>query len=917
MSVFVNRRRLTKCYRSISMKSVRFIRLRFVPGVLLFVLLASAFPLASRAQEENNYDEVSVSLNIARLGSFELPTVVKNEEVYLSVKDLFDIVKIKSTASADFSSVAGFFIHPKAAFLIDKKTNRIEYEEKITDVKQTDIIQTSSGLYLKAPLFKQVFDLDCAFDFRNLAVTLSTQAELPALREMQQEVMYKNIRQLRGEKKADTVVPNSRSFFHLGVADWSFTTMQETKGVGSIRANFGVGAVVAGGDLEANVNYYSDHAWDNRQQYLRWHYVDNDFSALRQITLGRVYTPSVSTLFAPLNGVQLTNTPTTHRKSYGTYRLNSTTEPNWRVELYVNNVLVNYTKADASGFFSFEVPIIYGNSAVKLRFYGPWGEERMQEQNITVPFDFLPQNEFEYTLTAGIVEDEEKSRFSRLHLKYGLNQRITVGAGAEYLSSATNGKPMPFVNTSLRLGSGLLFSAEHTAGVRSKGTFNYRLPSNVQVDLNYTTYVKGQTAFKFNYLEERKASLSMPYTGKSFAVFSRFTYNRITVPKLKYTNLELLLSAMFRGVSANITTMASYSTPAYPYVYSNASFSFRLPKGIRFTQQFQYDYTQKNIGFAKGELEKRLSNLGFLNVSYEKNLKLNTSYAGIGLRLNFSFAQTAFSVLQGNGKTSTTQSARGSLLYNDRAKKISANNQTNVGRGGVVVCTFLDINGNGKRDANEPKIAGVKLRVNGGIVENSEADTTVRIVGLEAYNNYLIEFDKSSFDNIAWQLRKATYGITTEPNYFRYLDVPVAVLAEASGTVTLQNEKEQQGIGRITVTIFDSTRPVARTLTEADGYFTYLGLTPGVYTAKIDTAQLRKLNLRSTPESIRFTVVQSKEGAVVDNLAFTLQPLAKPAEEPEESKLPAVETRPVEENKKQETKHENAVKKPSPKPKRN
>ncbi len=32
------------------------------------------------------------------------------------------------------------------------------------------------------------------------------------------------------------------------------------------------------------------------------------------------------------------------------------------MELYVNNVLVNFVQPMLSGFFTFEVPLVYGNS---------------------------------------------------------------------------------------------------------------------------------------------------------------------------------------------------------------------------------------------------------------------------------------------------------------------------------------------------------------------------------------------------------------------------------------------------------------------------------------------------------------------------------------------------------------------------
>jgi hypothetical protein len=67
-------------------------------------------------------------------------------------------------------------------------------------------------------------------------------------------------------------------------------------------------------------------------------------------------------------------------KSTGEYPISDYTEPGWTVELYVNNVIVDYQTADASGFYSFDVPLVYGTSEVMLKFYGPYGEERVEEQ---------------------------------------------------------------------------------------------------------------------------------------------------------------------------------------------------------------------------------------------------------------------------------------------------------------------------------------------------------------------------------------------------------------------------------------------------------------------------------------------------------------------------------------------------------
>ena len=201
-------------------------------------------------------------------------------------------------------------------------------------------------------------------------------------------------------------------------ADWSVNNNQTIGGRTDTRLNLDLGTVIAGGGSQYPVlNYNNNTSFEEKQQQYLWRFVNNDRPVLRQVMAGKISSQVTSSIFNPIVGIQLTNTPTTYRRSFGTYTISDITDPYWVVELYVNNVLVDYMKADASGFYKFEVPLVYGNSAVKLKFYGPWGEERVKEQNISIPFNFLPPKELEYTLSAGIVEDTLSSRFSRASIE--------------------------------------------------------------------------------------------------------------------------------------------------------------------------------------------------------------------------------------------------------------------------------------------------------------------------------------------------------------------------------------------------------------------------------------------------------------------------------------------------------------------
>jgi hypothetical protein len=566
------------------------------------------------------------------------------------------------------------------------------------------------------------------------------------------EEMRRNLTRLKGDIIADTVVTRSYPLFRMGMADWSAIATQEIDGKTDTRLNLALGAMIAGGEATASLTYNSNDPFNEKQQYYMWRYVDNDFKAVRQVMAGKIAAMSTSTIYNPVIGVQFTNTPTTYRRSFGSYTLSDRTEPGWIVELYVNNVLIDYMKADASGFFKFEVPLVYGNSIVQLKFFGPWGEERVREQNINIPFNFLPKNTFEYKVSAGLVEDTLFSRFSRVSLNYGVSRSLTIGSGIEYLSSVTSGPSMPYLNASMSILKNILLSGEYTYGVRSKGTLSYRLPSNIQLDLNYTRYDKDQKAISFNYREERRATISLPVKIKKFSSFQRISLYQIVLPASKYTTGEWMFAGSVLGVGTNLTTYALMLAGTDPYVYSNLSLSLRLPAKFVIMPQTQYSYTHNEFLSAKLGIEKHLMENAFINLSLEQNFSNNYRMAELGFRYNFSFAQTGLSVRQSNKRTSLVEYARGSLIYDKKTDYLGGDNQSNVGKGGISVIPFLDMNANGLRDQGEPKAYGLNLRANGGRIEKSERDTTIRILGLEPYKSCFIELDENRFENISRRL---------------------------------------------------------------------------------------------------------------------------------------------------------------------
>lgn len=834
--------------------------------------------------EDEDYVEIPVFLNVPKIGGTEISALIDGNNAFLSVTELFGFLKIKAEVTPGFNKIEGFFIEEKASYIIDRVSNTITYNGKIFTLKPGDLVRSETQLYLRLNYFGEIFGLECSFNFRSLAVTLNTSVELPIIKEMRQEQMRKNIRQLSGEIIADSTIGRKYPFFRLGNADWNLTSSQEVGGSTSSRLGMNVGSALLGGEANLNLSYTPGKDFVPKEQYYYWRYANNNQKILRQALVGKLSTNSTSTLTSSVVGFQLSNTPTTYRKSYGTYTISDFTEPGWTIELYVNNVLIDYKKADASGFFTFDIPLIYGSTSVRLQYYGPWGEVRSEEKEIIIPFNFLPQGTFEYKLTGGMLEDSTHAKFSRINMEYGATNFLTMGAGVEYFSLLDNGGFIPFATSSIRIGSNLLFSAEYSHQVKLKSFLNYRLLSGIQLELAYTLFDKNQTAVRTSYLEERKAAISFPIKIGQSAFYTRLAYENNLSSNYSYHAAELMIAGSIAGINTNLSTKAVTAGSQDPDIYSTLNLAFRLPFGFQFTPQVQYNYTNKQMMSAKGRLEKRVKRSGYLTLSYEQNFISDYTSIEAGLRFDLSFGKFGFSARRGGGKYTFSENASGSIITDLKSGYVGASARGNVGKGGLVFLPFVDINGNGVKDKGEPRAFGMDLTMNGGRIENSEKDTIIRVFELEPYADYLVTLNGNRFDNISWKIHNTTLKISVDPNQFKHIDVPVSVVGEAAGYVYLTSGGKTKGLGRIIVNYYrNGTTLEASVLSEEDGYFSYMGLRPGKYVARLDKNQLDRVGMESSDYEFEFEIEEGEEGTYLDHIELFITKIGGDTAQEEEA----------------------------------
>jgi hypothetical protein len=840
--------------------------------LLTFFFSCGTFVLYSQESEEDYFDELSVFVTIPRVGSIEVPAAIKNNEAYLSITDLFNYLKIKVEYTSGFDEVSGFLVSPDAQYKILRPQNKIIYSKKEYQLMPGDFIRTESALYLRSKVFGDVFGLDLSFNFRALAVNLNTQIELPIIREMRLEQMRQNIKEITGDITPDTTFRQRRSFFHAGNLDWNVNSMQQIGGDVNTRLNMGLGTQLFGGEANFIINIDTDNPFDLRQQSYIWKYANNDNKVVRQLSLGRVSSSGKIGINAPLTGLHITNAPTTYRRSFGTYILSDITEPGWMVELYVNNILVNYMQADASGFFSFEVPLVYGETNVKLQFYGPYGEERSMEKVLSIPFNFLPKGTFEYNLTAAVTEDSSMARYVRADFNYGFGRSLSAGGGVEYFSAVQGNKFMPYIRSSLKILPDMLLNAEYMHGVKFESLLSYRVAKNLNIELNYLKFAKDQKAYPTSSLEERRISLALPIRGKSFSMFARLSAMQLILPQVNTFATEMVLSAGFKSFTANLTTQARFFPNSNPFVYSSLSMAFRLPAGFIITPQTLFNFTSGTFANARLSVDKQFSRMGYATLSYEQNFASKMSSIDLGIRFELSFARFSINARKSGKSYTFSESASGGIIFDAKSDYLAFRNRGSVGRGGVVIIPYLDVNCNGIMDEGEIAISGINANVNGGIVKKNEKSSTISVTDLEPYTSYMITVNASSTENISWQLPFKNIEVVAEPNKMKRVEIPVFPLGEVSGMVFIkQGDRQERGLGRMIVDVYSDTgTKVKSLLSEPDGYYSYLGLKPGKYYVSIDSVQLSKLNMTVSDMIFPFTIHPSYDGDMIGGLDFTV-----------------------------------------------
>ncbi len=821
----------------------------------------SIFCFHVQAQEKiEDYDFFDITITFGRLGQKVFPAFYRDPgTLFLPVDELFSSLKIYSEVKAGGKVLEGYSGTADNPFRIDMDAGTIAWQGKEFPLSKQECILDMGTLFVRKEALERAFGFKIDFNFRGLSARFSAEFELPLEKEKRLERARGNIGKGEEESRPDTIIPRNYHLLNGTMSEWYVSSGQKGGTFTETLGGLGLGTEILGGETNLWLNWSSGYGMKRNQQDYYWRWVDNHHKIFRQARLGRINVSSVATLTSPVDGISLTNAGTTVRKARGNYQVDGYTDAGWLVEIYINDILSGYAHADASGYYSFKVPVVYGTTGMTLRFYGPQGQERSEERTFTMPYTILPAGEFEYKISGGFVLDSLDSKYGRAAGSYGLSQWLTLSSGVEYYSSVTH-PCIPFVQVYMQPLSRLILTGEYDAGVKAEGSLNYTTTGNISLELDYTRYRENQTAIIYNYREKRQGKLTVPFKLKDMSVSARTTFSQNVYSSMKYNSAELVLSGYRGKLNATLGNYMNWSTSGTTNLYSNVAVGMRLKDLGTLRPYAQYNFsTGKWISY-KVTFEKNLFVSGYLGLGYENSILGGYRSFNMSFRYNVDWMSSYISSYFSNNKIQTSESVRGGLSF-DRKGLVNADRRSFIGTSGITLIPFVDANFDGKQEPDEPVVPYLSARCSGGRVSYSGKDSLLRINGLEPFVDYLVTLDESGFENIAWRLSVKSIRVCTDPNQYKEIRLPVLPMGEVSGVVA---DQSGNGLGRVLLRILDGQgNQKARIMTESDGYFSYLGLAPGSYTVQPDTDQMKSIGMEPL-HAVSFRIRKDLMGDIAD-----------------------------------------------------
>ena len=806
------------------------------------------------AQHDTTLTDQLYQVRIAQGPQAVVPAVGRDTLVLLPVQALLRMAQVRVT-TADSSAVAARIEPEGLALRIDRATGRVARGDSTRFLAPGDAAWRDGEMYLAPPLLAWLLDVSVDIDRTELLAVIGRTGHLPVVRRRMRELQRQALSDPFGARPEIIDLESPRPLADGAVLDWSYLGAARDP-IGTSTVQLALGTQTLGGGLEASVRHHNSPfdgdtdlraTWTGAWPAQRW---------VRQARIGDFF--SGARRSQVLQGFELSNAPYLRSAAFGAELLGGHVGAGWELDLLRDGRVVGFAAADSTGAYQLAVPVQYGLNPVEVEATGPGGERIRRTLLLIVPFDRLPARELEYTVSGGRCRQGACVAALQSNVRYGLSSAVTVEAGGDVFwrdslpdlwapYALVAASPLPVVHSTL----------EVVANGFWRGRAEYSPTPDLQIEAGHTLYDTTIAQSPLGGAALRLRSdfnvFWRPGTMSGLIVQASASRARGRIGARDEIGASIIAPLHGARVTGGLGWERSGTgDAAHGALRAHGSMDavLRGPAWMNSTllrAGFAVE-TDDGVTLLAASVGRRLSDVVRVDAGA-------TWRDGVGMTLDLGFSSEFTGARIGSHSRYTaaeglggTQTAEGSLLWNARERRVEFGSGRSLGRSGLVGIVYVDLNGNGIRDADEPTAPDVRLRV-GSRGARSDSAGRFEAWDLIPFEPMTVEVDGASLANPLWVPAVDGVRLTPRPNTVEQVELPLAPAGELDGTVMIAGSG--RSVGAIGVVLRHlSSGSTSRVVTFGDGTFYASGLRPGSYMVELEADALETLGLRQPPTRV-------------------------------------------------------------------
>jgi hypothetical protein len=880
----------------------------FFTKLLLFCVLSwalswsSAFSQSNTAFEEEIFSDENLLILDIKLRKKPLNTAFEAYQheggFFIPLGALSQAVQFAIEVDGDTGLASGWFINENNLFVLDLSRQELVIKGEKKSLNINKVYPYFGDIFVDTSLIEEWFGISVAVKMSQLTANLKPDMPLPVEKQLKRAQLKKELAAAsKGTTVQESKLPKKHQkykLFSLPFIDFSNSqTLSKSSGILNRNNQYSLLARSDIGLMNAQLNMTGSAKDKNKvgsvnTKLERKSYDGNvaPFFPANHVIVGDINAVSSPYLNSSPSGrgIYVSQRDLNSASQFDKTDFIGTSHPNWDIELYRNNVLIDILTVGNDQKYEFrDIPILFGENNFRLVFYGPQGEIEYKVHNYNIASSTLLAGEYEYEFSLdqrerSVVEVTPEPQGRPEDYRYigsarvGLNNNFTlksifthmpeVSIDQEFEQHKGNQYQTFILQGNLHK---VYTESKYIRNMRHKGWLSEFSANTRLFDITTRatlTAFRGLTTPTLNSItEKKKHRIEYSFSGSALDfflskgigytidnVYESFKDNSST------NNNGITLTSNFNGVriAATMDHAASKSSSGATTrsVNGNITTTQRLRTlSISSTHDYQLQ-AKADILSSNFTIQKLYENDISVGLNFGRNYTGNmvTNY---GASISKKFKKVLFSFnAGGDNEENYSFGTQFSFAFGyDPRGRAPVMQSASLATGGVVSArAFHDKNYNNQLDEGEETLSGVEYSIKGLMQEGKEGKPRL-ITNIAPYLPTDISLVPESLDDPFLFPADEGYNVTTHPGTINYLDFPVVSMTEADGTVRVQkgyNTKEVM-FPEIIIKKQGDKDFLKEVRGEYDGFYIADRLKPGKYIIEIGAKTLKRYGINKSP----------------------------------------------------------------------